>query len=88
MAIGHDRTPGKVDYGRATVVTYLSVDFRCQESWNSASTEVTMTKQPKAKPVAQNKGNIVVAFMHAALFATSLWMHPVVTAASADRSLA
>jgi hypothetical protein len=52
-----------------------------------------MTKKPKANPVAKeqyrvNIGNIVVAFMHVMLFVASTWMHPVVTTASADRSLA
>jgi len=52
-----------------------------------------MIKKPKATPVVQkmyqlNKRNFVVSMLHAVVFAVSLWMHPVVTTTSADRSLA
>ena len=86
---GRQLTAGK------PAVQHLSVDIRYQKSCHlwQAKTEVTMTKKPKAKPVAQKlyqveKRNLVAALLHAVVFAASVWIHPVVTTDSVDRSLA
>ena len=75
-----------------SVVSSLSVGFRNQKSCTLAQvdTEVTMTSQPKAQPVATkiNHSNAAMALLHAVLLAVSLLFHPVVTTKPADRPLA